>query len=234
MRHEALNAILAGWEQGTPDLADRVRRVDDAIVVGLRALGFPRGPVRAVEILSVARPWAGRKQPDCRLLLNGEVMRHTVRMQHQPDDFFRTWVHESLHARGPWAPGAAEQYLHYAGYEEGMVEGLARLLTRNRAAMRPLERAYRYYVVAYRTLASVAGVEVETLWRHLWQSMPGDVRTSFAGAVSTLREQVGIERLSTDQRDRISAVADQLFSLSRQDDNPAERVMMELWRIAFR
>src|SRR5438128_2254734 len=69
-----------------------------------------------------ARPWGGRKLPDCRMVFNGEAMRQVVRIQREPDDFFRTWVHESLHARQPFAPGAAEQYLRYAGYEEGMVE----------------------------------------------------------------------------------------------------------------
>ena len=88
-------------------------------------------------------------------------------------------------------------------------------------------------MVAYRTLASVAGVDVEALWRLLWRSRHGEVRASFVDTVSTLHEDATGQGLTTAQTGGLRAVADQLFALSRQVDDPAEHVMMGLWRIAF-
>jgi len=161
-------------------------------------------------------------------------MRETVRVRRQADDSFRTWVHESLHARQPYGARALGEIRTHQGYEEGMVEGLARLATRVKAGMRPREASYDYYVVAYRALAASAGVDVEALWRGLWQHAPGEVREAFVRVVDTLRAGTVGEVLLPVQRGRLLAVADQLFASARKNDPPAAGAAAALWKVALK
>jgi hypothetical protein len=116
VRRAALEAIVDAWERDRPELRRCVRRVDDAIVDGLRALGLPRGEVRSVEFVALGMRSTGRKAPDCRLVLNGDAIRAVIRQQKHPDGAFCTWVHESLHARQPYHGGAAAEYAQHRGY----------------------------------------------------------------------------------------------------------------------
>jgi hypothetical protein len=159
VRRDAIAAILTASERNSPELQRHVARVDEAVSAALDAMGLPRGPVAGVEIHEVIALWSGRNLPDCRLLLNGSALRHMLHREGNSDDVLRTWVHESLHARQPFHPGAASDALLHEGYEEGLVEGLARYVVRDMAGLRPLERSYGFYVVAYEALAGLLGTQ---------------------------------------------------------------------------
>lgn len=233
VRREALEAIVAAWDERQPDLEERIRRADEAVVAGLRALGVPRGAVQDVHVESVGQGWAGRKYPDCRLILDADVMRVVVHVRRQPDDYFRTWVHDSLHARRGYSPGAANEMRGWQGYEEGMVEGLARLVTRTKAGMHSSALSYDYFVAAYRALATAVGADVEALWRSLWKLRTGDVRAGFTDAVDAARRGSAGQALTPEQRRRLRAVADQLFASTRKDERAAEDAAARLWRLAL-
>jgi hypothetical protein len=116
-----------------------------------------------------------------------------------------------------------------------MVEGLARMATRDRAGMRDVARArsYEYYVAAYRTLAVVVGLDVERLWRQLWSFPTGSVRTAFADVVGTSSAAAAGLVLSPVQRRRLEGMADRMFATARQGDLPVERAMLATWRVAL-
>jgi hypothetical protein len=232
-RHKAFEDILRAWETDAPELAAAVARVDIAVEAGLAALGLPRGPVRDVRVEPSVGLSAGRKQPDCSLVFAAQVMREIVRVQRQPDDFFRTWVHESLHARQPYSSHAAIEYRQHRGYEEGMVEGLARLATRDKAGMRPLELSYAFYVGAYRTLAVVVGTDVERLWRGLWAYRTGEVRVAFGRVVDAAVQAATGRPMTPPQYARLQTAADRLFGTPRSGDRPNESALVALWRAAL-
>jgi hypothetical protein len=235
-RRVALERILVSWEQAHPDLDRQVAVVDDAVAAGLNAAGLPRGPIRGVRIEAAFRFTAGRKDPDCWVVFNGHVMRDIVRVRNAADDFWRTWVHESIHGRRPSAAGAAGEARLALGIEEGLVEGLARLVVRDMAGMLISERSYAYYVAAYETLAAAIGVNAAAIWRALWPEPTGGVRAAFAGVVDRVRHQVGIAPLRPVQSARLRAVADRAFATSRRDTptSAATRdAMLDLWRIAL-
>jgi hypothetical protein len=232
-RRAALDAIVTAWERGSSDLGWRVDRVDQAVTAGLNALGLPRGPVRTVEVQRVGRGWAGRKFADSRLLFDGDVMRQVVRVQGEADDFFRTWVHESLHARQAFSREALAEVRPHQGYEEGMVEALARLVTREKGGMRPLELSYAYYVAAYQALPAAAGIDAERWLRSLWQNRTGEVRASFVDVLDGSRWRTVGERLTETQRRRVRAIADQVFSTARINYPPTVDELESLWRIAL-
>ena len=128
-RRRAIDAIVGTFDAGEAGLADAVQWVDDTVVAGLQALGLPRGDIRGlVRINATLRPY-GEKKPDCELILSGWHIRRLVADTRGPDTTFRTWVHESLHARQPYSERYREEYGPFRG-EEGMVEGLARMLVR--------------------------------------------------------------------------------------------------------
>jgi hypothetical protein len=99
-----------------------------------------------------------------------------------------------------------------------MVEGLARVLTRDRAGMSIFEASYNWYVAAYEVLAQVAGIQVETLWRALWQHPCGTVRSALVEEIDDLRASLTAQRLTREQRGRLQALADQAFSATREQD----------------
>jgi hypothetical protein len=150
------------------------------------------------------------------------------------DDLVRTWTHESLHARQPFDLGAPEEVRLFQGYEEGLVELLARLVVRDMYGLHPLERSYEYYVAAYETLAQVAQVSADALCRSLWLCPTGSVRRNFVDSLdSTRHERIGL-LLSIGQRARLRAAADQVFATSRRGDVPGRDAMLAMWRIALK
>lgn len=234
-RRQALEAILHAWEHGDPDLRAAVEYVDSAVEAGLRACGLPRGPVLEVRIEDGFGP-QGRKRLDCSLLLGGVSMRRVVREDRRPDSTFRTWVHESLHARQAYATDVYWEYRAHRGFEEGMVEGLARLITREKAGLDPSDTSYAYYVAAYRALARAGDLDVEELWRALWQHPTGMVRGNFVGTIEMLRRSGTGESLTTAQNVRLQGIADLVFGSDRVDftaDEPTEGTLTSLWRAAF-
>lgn len=229
-----MQAIVATMGSGGDRATQAVQRVDDAVVVGLRALGFPRGPVRRVVIEGGLGPF-GRKEPDCTLKIFGDQMRAVLGQPDGPDSLFRTWIHESIHARQRFAVDHEREYQPWRGYEEGMTEGLARLLVRNRAGMRAYSDSYGCYVVAYETLAIVVGIELEQLWQRLWGMPLGAVRSAFVGTIDGLRRESIGQSLAPRQREQLQGIADSRFgSHRRTEEPPAADAMMVLWEIVFR
>jgi hypothetical protein len=234
-RASALTAIVTAWEASDRTaLRTAVARVDRAVAEGLAALRLPRGPIRAVRVEGAGRGWLGRKTRACDILLDGDGLASAIRARRRPDEVFRTWIHESLHGRLPYALPAVE-LRRTRGYEEGMVEGLARLATRDKAAMRTLDSSYPYYVTAYRALAAVSGVEVETLWRALWVHPMGEVRSAFVGAVDYLRSRATGRPLRQAQRLRLQGLADRMFDSVRSGAaEPSQSVVERTWGMVFR
>jgi hypothetical protein len=143
-RRSALEAILAAWEEGAADLPARVARVDRAVVAALEVLGLPRGPVRAVLVEASSRGWAGRKLPDCAIVLDALVLHSNLRLVNRPDSVIRTWLHESVHARQPYGPEAIRANRGFRGYEEGLAEGLARLVVNDIAGFQASGGTFDY------------------------------------------------------------------------------------------
>jgi hypothetical protein len=234
-RLSALEAIVVAWETSAADLELAVARVDRAVVDGLQALSLPRGPIREVRIESRGRGWLGHKDADCSLVLDAERMSAVIRDLQRPDTVFRTWVHESLHARQPFAPSVGQEQRRFRGFEEGMVEGLARLVTLENARMTPLASSYDYYVGAYRSLADVLAINLEQFWRALWRSPTGEVQTAFMSVLDALQRERSGRDLIEPQRSRVQALAQQVFRSERSADSRADDLTLtRLWRTALR
>jgi hypothetical protein len=139
-----------------------------------------------------------------------------------------------MHARCPYAAGASSDYARHRGYEEGLAEGLARQVTHRLAGILPVRPSYEYYVVAYRALSRVLGLDVEQLWRALWVYPAGRVRDEFGRTVRAAVRQTSGQTLSSDETARLQGVADQLFQPSRVNLIPNEDALIALWRAAFR
>jgi hypothetical protein len=233
-RQRALEDILRAWEAGSPDLERLVARVDDAVAMGLGAIGLPRGPIRAVRIEQAGSRWFGRKHPDCTLFVAGDGLRFMIHVRAQPDSMWRTWVHESIHARQAYSPRAGDEYRLTPGYEEGLVEGLTQITTRDHAGIAIVAGRFDYYVQAYRTLIRALELEVNDVWRALWQYPAGEVRAALLTTVERIRRGSGGPDLTASHRRRLTAIADQLFGVARARGEPDERAMMALWEVALR
>lgn len=227
-RRLALEDILAAWRYEQPDrLRAAIERVDAAVREGLVQLGLPRGPVREVQVRWRPGGQHAAKLPSSVLVLSGNYVQAMLELHHHPDSVVRTWIHESLHARQPFtgAQYAAEAQ-QVLGYEEGLVEGLARVVAQDKAGMVTLDLAYDGYVRAYRALARGLGIGVEQVWRDLWQAGLGQVRAAFPGVIAALRGgQAHLEKAH-----ELLEVADQLFATSRQDADVADSQLERIWR----
>jgi hypothetical protein len=232
-RRHTIDAIVEALD-GTDAslLQDAIWRMDDAIVAGLMALWFPRGRVRAVEIERSAVMWAGRKDPACTLFLSATALRRNLRLA-QPNAVFRTWIHESLHARQPYAAGYAEEYRRTPGYEEGLVEGLSRELLLAVGGFVDVGGSFDYYVTAWQTLARLMSVPVYAVWQRLWTEPPGRVRANFAAAVNDLQQRQGKPVVSGVGLARLAAIADTLFSPARARAVPDTMMIERTWRLVL-
>ncbi len=122
----------------------------------------------------------------------------------------------------------------FEGYEEGLVEGMARLICRDMAGMNPVQVSYDYYVTAYRALALVLETSVERLWRELWQHPTGAVRAAFVDVVDRAQRRRPGESLTSAERSRLAGQADAMFGTDRVHRRPDESVLARTWRLAFR
>jgi hypothetical protein len=228
--------VVTAWERGDAvALRTAVNRVDAAVADGLRAVRLPRGTVVGVEVRPVGRLWLGRKEPTCYLHFDADLLRRAVRDQRAPDDVFKTWVHESIHGRQPFALGDAAQHRRTRGYEEGIVEGLARVVTRDRAGMSIADAAYDYYVTAYQSLADVLDAPVEHVWRRLWTHPLGGVRAAFVEEAGAVLADSSGQRLTAAQRIRLLGLGDQAFSSGRERAaNPDPVALRAFWGMMFR
>jgi hypothetical protein len=234
VRRQALDAIVAAWEANSPDLAAAVARVDDAVVQGLAALGLPRGPIRGVRVESAGRGWIGLKHPDCTLLMDGLRVQRLVQSLQDCDRVFHTWVHESLHGRRLYVDSLAVEQRRHRGYEEGMVEGLARIVTGEKAGMKPGMVSFDYYVQAYAALARACAIGVEALWRALWQFPAGAVRAEFGDALTRSFRQAHGRALTPTQRAALWSLADQHFDSDRLARVPNDVLLTASWKVALR
>lgn len=88
-RQRAMTALVEALDgSDAVRLNTAIRRIDNAIVAGLASRELPRGPIQGVEIERATTMWAGRKDPDCRLLLSAEAIRRNLRLG-RPDAVFR-------------------------------------------------------------------------------------------------------------------------------------------------
>lgn len=174
VRHRVSRQLTLPATSGT--YGGSALRIDDAVRAGMRVFGLRRGTTRGVQIAPLGYAVRGRKTPDCLIQINRSYVAEMLGRRGAPDGIFKTWVHESLHARKAFA--ALEivngEYPVYQGYEEGLVEGLARWMTKDKYVS-----AYASYVRAYEVLADVLGEETVALWRRLWRHPFGEVRAAF-------------------------------------------------------
>ena len=116
-----------------------------------------------------------------------------------------------------------------------MVEGLARLVTRDKAGMDPAETSYAYYVAAYRALARAGDLDVGELWMALWQHPTGTIRVKFVNTIDILRRSSSGAPLTAAQQVRLQGIADQVFGSQRVDfstDGGMESTLTSLWKAA--
>jgi hypothetical protein len=210
-----------------------VARVDDAVVAVLDALEVPRGPVQSVEFRDDSVTWAGRKDPDCTIYLSVRAMRAYLTVG-LPDAVVCTWMHESFHARLPFVVGSAAEYREHSGYEEGLVEGLARSLLRDQLGISEIGGTFEYYVIAYQALALVLGLDLDRLRRRLWQVSPGAVRVAFPGAVTEVYRELRGTVLLPRQMETLRGIADTVFQSKYSASSPDTLELQRLWEIVFR
>jgi hypothetical protein len=234
-RTQVLLDLLAAWDRDdSAALGRALLRLDSAVTAGLAALGLGRDPGAAVRLDRYARGWIGRVAIDGTIHLDVDQVRHYVVEERQPDRVVHTLVHESLHARAPATPARGAEAAQWKGYQEGMVEGLTRIVTGDRAGMRVLDPAYDFYVAAYRALAVVARLDLEELWRALWRARPGQVRERFAETVDAVGRRRGAPALDAGQLRRLGRMGDRVFAGDRFRDPPDERGLIQRWEAALR
>lgn len=185
-----------------------IRRIDRSVEAGMAAVGLPRAPVRSVAVRSVNAN--GQKSPDCDLTIGRAWLARSV-ADDRPDSVWRTWVHESLHARAKFDMRHGI-YAHSPGFEEGPVEGFARLITRELAGMEPDTPAYGSYVAACVTLAGRLDVTPDRLYRHLLKNNFDDLERNFVGAVASLMAEEG-RPIEDATLAKLRAVAAEVFSV---------------------
>lgn len=232
-RQQAFEEIRAAHRAGDLNrLKAAVEAVDAAVVEGIDALGLPRGPVTNVRVEANLGA-NGYKNPLCQLRVALEYIERSLLQDQNPDSPFRTWVHESMHARQPFPPSAMHEYTPWTGYEEGMVEGLARLIVKKKAGMLPKLGAYSHYVRAQELLAAEVGIEPEKLWRRLWTFRTGTIRANFVDVIDGLSQEAGAEPLSGDQRRKLGSAADELFRGGQSFKDVDSGAIRNRWRQAL-
>jgi hypothetical protein len=178
-RHVRLGDVVAAvtYPGREKRLGEAIAVVDRAIEVGLQHLGIPRGPIDGS--VRMERRAVGRnavKHADCRLILSSSYFRMLPRYYSSLDPAFRTWLHESIHARQPYASAWLDEFEAWEGYEEGLADGMANVLCHWANAFIPEATDYIAYQQAYRTLATVLQEPTWALLRRLWDYPTGRVR----------------------------------------------------------
>jgi len=229
VRHRVLRGLALPTISGAH--GGSALRIDDAVRAGMRAFGLRRGRKSSAIVMPLGSGVRGRKTPDCFIQINASYVAEMLGERGAPDGIFKTWVHESLHARKPFADLdiVNGEYPMYQGYEEGLVEGLARWMTRDKAGM-AFVSTYASYVRAYEVLADVLGIETVALWRRLWRYPFGQVRSAFP-------EEIGPIWYTHTKRQimpgRLQGVADRLFSQQERMPPYSDADMIILWKEAL-
>lgn len=231
MLHDILSA---------PESTGRARAlqaVDDAVTQGLAAFGFPRAPVRSLSlVMPRLQDELGTKYATCDLQIGQPAMRREFGAGGSPDGIVETWIHESVHGRRfPWGPNVRAE-ARFPGFEEGLAEGVTRLVS-GQAGFVPGLHAYGRYVQAYEVLARVMGVSPETIYRGLYRLPNGSVMDGFGFEVDTLRVTTGEPSLTPDRRGRLDRVARRLFARAYVREPASARLqnsIRQAWRRALR
>lgn len=209
--------------------ASDVLMVDQAVVAVLDRFGLPRDrQVRGPFVEPVGHGWAGRKAQDCRLLLDTGAFRDIDGVR-RADSLLKTWIHESIHGRQPYSSGFAAEWRTHRGFEEGMVEGLARIIA-NALMLQPVLASYNYYVAAYDALAIVLNVPVEGLWRRLAAYPAGEVASGFITSVEDMIARHHRSPLTPFQRVRLIVRARNVFGSPNGVQLPDEDILLRGWR----
>jgi hypothetical protein len=235
LRERMLRDILDA--RSRQERARALQAVDHAVVQGMAALGFPRAPVRSLMLVMPSRPHtAGQKFSTCDLQIGLPMMQRELGPGGAPDAIVETWIHESVHGRRfPWGPNAHAQ-IGFPGFEEGLAEGVARLISR-RGSLRPGLHVYGRYVQAYEELAHVIGVNPETIYSRLYHRANGSVMDAFVSDIDTLQRADGAPPMTPDQRGRLDRTAKRLFDVAHEHESASARLRMTMrraWRRACR
>lgn len=232
-RAQITRRILQPDSGGLVNDLSAVQELDEIVTAILTAVDLPRGPhVRGPFVDLIARGWAGRKAPDCRLLLDRATFLDLPE-DARTDALLKTWVHESLHGRQPYAAGFAAEWRDLRGFEEGMVEGLARFVVCERLGLTPLLASYSYYVEAYHALAKALAVPIVDLWRELWLLPAGEVAGGLLRALENVLRVHGRSPLTLRQRARLLGQARSAFASVNSTREPDETALLASWQGAM-
>lgn len=117
--------------------------------------------------------------------------------------------------------------------DEGMAEGLARIIAR-RLELHPILASYNHYVAAYRTLALALDVPEEELLRRIWELAAGEVATGFITSIDDTIARYGRSPLTPFQRVRLFARARNVFGTTNSVQSPDEAALLHAWREVLR
>lgn len=234
VRADMLRAILAASDSAARTRA--LRAVDDAVTSGMAALGFPRAPVRLLSLVLPRFPGQmGIKLATCDLQIGLPSLRNALSPGGFPDEVVETWIHESVHGRlSPWSRDLSMER-PFRGFEEGLAEGIARMVS-HQAGLVPGLPTYGRYVQTYEVLADVIGATAETIYRRLYLLPYGSVMAGFAVEIDGLRVESGAPRLTREQRGRLERTACRLFDIANQQvpaTGGARGTVRRAWRRAL-
>jgi hypothetical protein len=235
-RHVLLGDIVAALTiPGREDRLDEaVAAVDRAVEVGLTHLGIPRGPINLpvrVEPRAVGRNAV--KLEECSLVISSTYLRMVPRLYSSLDAAFRTWLHESIHARQPYDPAWRTEFEPWEGYEEGLADGMANVLCNWAGAIILETTDYVAYVQAYRAMAAVLQIQLWSLLRRLWNVPTGRVREALHTVVDEQYHKLTGLRLSPSAISQLQQTADALFVTGRTDEDHSDREVEAQWRGAL-
>src|SRR5690606_4903185 len=118
----------------------------------------------------------GYKNPACRIAINRKLVEDVIAGAVDVDKLMHTWVHESIHARQPFAGSWRVEDRRAPGLEEGMTDWLARRLIRRLTGwVNQNPHPYDNFVNAMEGLALALDEDPEQFLRRLWQNPIGRV-----------------------------------------------------------
>ena len=203
----------------------------------MAALGLPRAPIRSLTLVMPSRQAvAGRKYATCDLQIAFPTLSRELGPGGAPDAIVETWIHESVHGRHfPWGPNARGE-VAFQGFEEGLAEGVTRLLSRQ-AGFVPGLPTYGRFVQTYERLAYVLAVSPETIYRRLYDLPNGSVMDGFTFEIDAIRVASGEPPMTPAQRGRLDRTARRMFVRAYVDDPASAQrqgSIRRAWRRALR
>lgn len=222
--------------RGRQARARALQAVDDAVSQGMAAFGFPRAPIRSLSLVTPQLPSiAGLKYITCDMQLSRPAVLRELGPGGAPDTIAETWIHESVHGRRfPWGANASAE-VAFPGFEEGLAEGITRLLS-HQAGFVPGLPTYGRYVQTYQALADVLGISPDAIYRSLFRLANGSVMDGFVTEVNAIRAATGQPPLTAEQRGRLDRAARRLFDIAYEFDPASARLRNSIrraWRRAF-